>query len=149
MEAVWLIGIPASGKSSFYAARFAATHLRINLDMLRTRHRESELVATCLRLQQPFVVDDTNATREERARFLQPARAAGFRTVGYYLASKLAECLPRNAARTGAARIPDAGVLATAGRLELPSLEEGFDELHYVRLADGAFVVEEWRDEVR
>ncbi|HEU4420458.1 MAG TPA: hypothetical protein VFT55_16090 [Planctomycetota bacterium] len=51
MEAVWLIGIPASGKSSFYAATFAATHLRINLDMLRTRHREGELIATCLRLQ--------------------------------------------------------------------------------------------------
>ncbi|MBL8896636.1 MAG: ATP-binding protein, partial [Planctomycetes bacterium] len=33
MEAVLLIGIPASGKSSFYAERFASTHLRINLDM--------------------------------------------------------------------------------------------------------------------
>ncbi|MBL8901197.1 MAG: ATP-binding protein [Planctomycetes bacterium] len=149
MEAVLLIGIPASGKSSFYAERFASTHLRINLDMLRTRHREKELVATCLRLRQPFVVDDTNASRVERTGHILAARAAGFRVVGYYLSSKLEECLLRNAARAGVARIPEKGVLAAAGRLELPELAEGFDALHFVRLADGAFVVEEWRDELR
>ncbi len=120
MHAVVLIGIPASGKSSFYATRFAATHLRINLDMLRTRHREAELVATCLRLQQPFVVDNTNATAAERARYIEPARAAGFRVEGYYLGAKLAECLARNAARQGAARIPDQGVISISNRLELP-----------------------------
>jgi predicted kinase len=120
VHAVVLIGIPASGKSSFYATRFAATHLRINLDMLRTRHREAELVATCLRLQQPFVVDNTNATAAERARYIEPARAAGFRVEGYYLGAKLAECLARNAARQGAARIPDQGVISISNRLELP-----------------------------
>jgi predicted kinase len=149
MECVLLIGIPASGKSSFYAARFAATHVRINLDMLRTRHRESELLATCLRVQQPFVVDNTNVTAAERTRFVVPARAAGFRVAGYYLASKLDECLPRNAARQGAARIADVGVIDMAKRLELPARGEGFDTLHYVRVADGAFLVEDWRDEVR
>lgn len=149
MECVLLIGIPASGKSSFYAQRFAATHLRLNLDMLRTRHREAELLATCLRLQQPFVVDNTNVAAAERARFLVPARAAGFRTVGFYLASKLDECLPRNAGRTGSARVPDVALRDMARRLELPAIGEGFDALHYVRMADGGFVVEDWRDEVR
>jgi len=149
MEAVVLVGIPASGKSTCFTSRFAGTHVRINLDMLRTRHREAELLATCLRIQQPFVVDNTNVTAAERSRYLRPAREAGFRTIGFYLASKLADCLPRNAAREGAARIPDAGVLGSAGRLELPSLAEGFDALHYVRMENGAFVVEDWRDEVR
>jgi hypothetical protein len=33
--------------------------------------------------------------------------------------------------------------------LELPSLEEGFDKLYYVRVdGNGGFVVEEWKDEV-
>ncbi len=148
MECVLLIGIPASGKSSFYAARFATTHLRLNLDMLRTRHREAEFLATCLRTQQPFVVDNTNVSAVERARFLVPARAAKFRVVGYYLASKVDECLPRNAARLGEARIPDVAVRDMARRLELPNRSEGFDALHYVRMADGEFVVEDWRDEV-
>lgn len=148
MHAVVLIGIPASGKSSFYASRFSATHLRINLDMLRTRHREQELVAACLRLQQPFVVDNTNATAAERARYIEPARAAGFRVDGFYLGAKLADCLARNASREGAARIPDLGVVSISSRLELPRLAEGFAALRYVRFAEGRFVEEDWRDEV-
>ena len=39
-------------------------------------------------------------------------------------------------------------ILATAGRMELPSLGEGFDALHHVRIDPTCgFVVEEWRDE--
>ena len=37
---------------------------------------------------------------------------------------------------------------ATAKKLEIPSMDEGFDELWYVRIDDGRFVVEEWNDEV-
>ena len=37
-------------------------------------------------------------------------------------------------------------MLGTAGRLELPSLEEGFDKLYYVKTdGDGGFVIEEWK----
>ena len=52
--------------------------------------------------------------------------------------------------RPVAQQVPLRAILGTAGRMELPSLEEGFDELHYVRIdeTDG-FVVEEWRDEAR
>ncbi len=34
------IGLQASGKSAFYQERFQHTHLRLSLDLLRTRHRE-------------------------------------------------------------------------------------------------------------
>jgi predicted kinase len=44
MEAVILIGIQGSGKSTFCRERFFNTHIRINLDMLKTRHRERYLV---------------------------------------------------------------------------------------------------------
>jgi hypothetical protein len=34
--------------------------------------------------------------------------------------------------------------------MEIPSWDEGFDELHYVRIGGtGGFVVEGWRDEDR
>ena len=41
------------------------------------------------------------------------------------------------------------GILGAAGRLQIPSKEEGFDELFYVRIDEAnRFVVEEWKDEV-
>src|SRR3712207_2396392 len=106
MEAVIFVGIQAAGKSSFYKERFFHTHVRINLDMLRTRHRERLLVAACLEAKQPFVVDNTNVTAAARASYLVQAQAAGFRTVGYYFRSHLGEALARNSSRTGRERIP-------------------------------------------
>ncbi len=55
MEAVLFIGIQATGKSSFYLERFSRTHVRINLDMLKTRHRETLLLKACLQGKIPFV----------------------------------------------------------------------------------------------
>jgi predicted kinase len=40
VEAVLFMGIRASGKSTFYQERFSCTHVRINLDMLKTRINE-------------------------------------------------------------------------------------------------------------
>lgn len=146
MELVIFVGIPAVGKSTFFRERFADTHVRINLDMLRTRHRERLLVAACLKANQPFVVDNTNLSARERAVYIEPARRAGFRVVGFYFRSVLSEARDRNAARMGDARIPDKGVLGAASRLETPAEGEGFDRLSYVRIADGGgFVVEPWR----
>ena len=48
MELVVFIGIQATGKSSFYLDRFFRTHVRVNLDMLKTRNREQILVRACI-----------------------------------------------------------------------------------------------------
>jgi hypothetical protein len=69
--------------------------------------------------------------------------------VGYYFQSRIEDCKRRNEQRPIDRQVPFPGILGAAGRLELPSLDEGFDELHYVRIEDGGFVVEEWQDEVR
>ena len=149
MTAIILTGIPASGKSSFFKERFFDTHIRINLDMLKTRHREKLLVQACIAARQPFVVDNTNATPAERERFITPASEAGFKVIGYYFSSKVQDALERNSKREGKAKIPDKGVIATAGRLQLPILNEGFDELWYVRMdGNGGFIIEEWNDEL-
>jgi predicted kinase len=149
VEAVIFVGIQASGKSSFYREGFFDTHLRINLDMLKTRHREWILMRACIEAKQPFVVDNTDPSIEERARYIEIARSGGFRVVGYYFRSPPKEALTRNARRTGKARIPEKGILGTHKRLRVPRLEEGFDELYYVRIdGTGCFVVEEWSDEL-
>jgi predicted kinase len=149
MEAVILIGIQATGKSTFYRERFFHSHIRLNLDMLRTRHRESIFLKACIEGKQPFVVDNTNPTVEERARYIDVAKRASFRVVGYYFQSWLEDAISRNTDRPSAMRIPERGIRGTAGRLQLPTFEEGFDALYYVRISeDGGFSVEEWNDEL-
>lgn len=146
MEAVVFVGLQASGKSSFYKERFFSTHVRISLDLLRTRNRERRLLTACLETQQSFVIDNTNPTREERAKYIDAAKSAKYSVIGYYFRSKADECLTRNQRR--ADQVSDVGILSTAKKLELPTLEEGFDTLNYVRLTEAGFVVEEWNDEV-
>jgi len=149
MEAVLLVGLQASGKSTFCKDRLFTSHLRINLDMLRTRARERQFMETCLRTRQPFVVDNTNPTRADRARYIDDAKKSGFRIVGYYFQSNIEDCQRRNERRPEDERVPTPGILGTYNRLELPTMDEGFDELYYVKTtADGRFAVEEWKDEV-
>ncbi len=145
MEAVILIGIQASGKTTFYKERFFRTHVRISLDLLQTRHRQDVFLKACLATEQRFVVDNTNPTVAERQPLIQVAREARFRVIGYYFQSRVSDCIGRNAARTEAQRIPDKGILGTAARMERPGFHEGYDELYYVRInAQGEFEVEPW-----
>ena len=64
MEAVIFIGIQGTGKSSFYQEQFFHTHVRINLDMLKTKHRLRLLFNACLEAGQSFLLDNTNARRK-------------------------------------------------------------------------------------
>jgi len=147
MEAIIFVGLQASGKSTFYKERFFDTHLRINLDMLRTRHRERLLLEACMESKQQFVVDNTNPAPAERARYIITAKDAGFSIIGYYFQSSVGDCIARNNGREGTRRIPVIGIYATAKKLQIPSLSEGFDVLYYVRIdSSGGFVVEEWSE---
>jgi predicted kinase len=117
--------------------------------MLKTRHRERRFLQTCIETGQRFVVDNTNATRAERQVYIEAAKQAGFRVIGYYFQSKVEDCQRRNEQRPVEEQIPLKGILGAAGRMQIPSRDEGFTELHYVRIDEGnQFVVEEWRDEV-
>ena len=149
MEAVIFCGIQATGKSTFFKERFVDTHMRLNLDMLKTRHRESVLFRACLEAKQPFVIDNTNPKQDDRRRYIADAKTSHFRVVGYYFESKIGDALDRNARREGKARIHDGGIKSTHASLELPKFSEGFDELYYVRMkAGGGFEVKEWSNEV-
>ena len=142
-EAVVLCGIQGSGKTTFYGAQFSATHARINLDELKTRHREREALLTCLEAGRSFVVDNTNPTAAERAVYAQPALAHGFRLVAFWIEALPREAIVRNALRQGRERIQVPGILGTYKRLEVPSLAEGFDAVFRVRSENGErFLVE-------
>jgi predicted kinase len=145
VEAIIFIGIQATGKSTFYQERFYNTHVRINLDMLRTRNREDILLDACIRAQQSFVIDNTNILARERAKYITLAREAGFVVIGYYFQSRLQDALQRNQQRSGKAVIPPKGVQAKAHAMQRPRYTEGFDRLYYVSIGPpGSFQVVEW-----
>ncbi len=147
-EAILFIGIQASGKTTFYRDRFLKTHLRISLDLLKTRHREKGLFEYCLSHEVPFVIDNTNVTTLDRARYLETLNKKKIQTIGYYFQSQIEDCLRRNATRSVEESVRELGVRGTYAKLEMPSLDEGFDQLFYVSIKDDSFVVEEWNDEI-
>jgi len=142
MEAVIFVGVQGSGKSTFYRERFFDTHVRINLDMLRTRHREQLLLAACLAAKQPFVIDNTNLLSTDRARYVGPARDAGFRVVAYFFDTTLRNAMQRNNQRAGRQKIPIPAIADAFRKLQIPRPEEGFDDIWSVAIApEGGFVV--------
>lgn len=142
VEAVIFVGVQGSGKSTFYRERFFDTHVRINLDMLRTRHREELLFAACLAARQPFVIDNTNPTAADRARYVGAAREVGFRVIAYFFETSLQDAIRRNNQRTGKQKVPVPAITGTIRKLQFPAREEGFDAVCRVTISsDGAFVV--------
>ena len=149
MQAVIFIGVQATGKSTFFKDRFFNTHVRLSLDVLKTRHREKIFLDACIQSGQNFVVDNTNPTIEDRRRYINPAKEAKFEVIGYYFESKLSSSLERNQGRLEKQRIPDKGILATYHKLQVPTMNEDFDKLFYIKIdPQGEFVVEEWQNEV-
>lgn len=148
MQAIIFTGIQATGKSTFYKTHFFNSHVRISLDLLNTRNRENRFLETCISTQTQFVVDNTNPSIEDRKKYIQLAKEKKYEVVGYYFSSSIEDALERNNQREGKERIPEVGVRGCYNRLEIPSLEEGFDKLYFVRLVDDKFMVEDWRNEV-
>ena len=142
---VIMIGIQGSGKSTFYHRFLADDYVRVNLDTLKTRSRESLLIEECFAMGKSFAVDNTNPTREERARYILRAKAEGYRIIGYFMESKIRECIARNSLREGKARVPEKAIAATSNKLQIPSFDEGFDELYFVKNDGTAMTVMPWR----
>jgi predicted kinase len=148
MEAIIFVGIQASGKSTFYKERFFNTHVRISLDLLKTRHRENLFLQLCIATQQPFVIDNTNPTIDQRAKYITVAKTGNFRVIGYYFQANALAAVQRNERRTGRQQVPAKAIFGTHKQLQIPRLTEGFDALYYVAIdEEGRFVVEESREE--
>ena len=93
MEAIIFIGIPGSGKTTFFLERFFRTHVRISKDLLRTRNREQVFLRACLATQQRFVIDNTNVVAAERALYIPQAKAARYRLLGYVFETALEDAI--------------------------------------------------------
>lgn len=146
-ELAVLVGLQASGKTTFCHQWFGEPHVLVSKDRFprSARHkqaRQMRLVEEALAAGRSVAVDNTNPSPEEWAPLVAAGRAHGARVVAYWFPPDLAGTLRRNAGRTGRERVPDVGVHATWRRLRRPGPADGFDAVYEVRFdGRGGFVV--------
>ena len=56
--------------------------------------------------------------------------------------TQVRDALARNRGREGKERVPDVAVFVTAKRLQLPTVDEGFDQIYHVTAEGGEFKVQ-------
>ena len=145
-EVAILVGLQGSGKTSFYRQHLAATHDHVSKDLMpnvrRRDTRQMALVEASLAAGRSVAVDNTNPTRADRAPLVAAARAHGARVVAYVMLTPVRDSLARNRTREGRARVPDVALFVTAKRMQIPTVDEGFDAVYHVAAEAGEFKVQ-------
>ena len=87
MDLVIFVGLQASGKSTFFRERFAATHVHVSKDLFRNNknpnRRQTHLIEAALEQGSSVVVDNTNPTLEDRLTLIELGGKFGARIIGY------------------------------------------------------------------
>ena len=145
-QAIIFIGIQASGKTTFYEQMLADKgYTHISLDVLHTRNREDLLLAECLDNGRSFVVDNTDPEISVREKYIKKAKEYGYHVIGIFFQSKVRDCMRRNEQR--GLKVPQKAIACTSNNLQLPSLDEGFDELYFVSInINHQFKISPWRE---
>ena len=167
IELVVLVGIQASGKTTYYSQAMQDRYVHVSLDNWRgkgnVRAKEYQAILTALGRSaasggaiRGVVVDNTSVTAATRRRYFDIAEefalSAGcpVRMIAYHFDADLESCLERNRQRPKDAPagvpyfVPPEVIAGYQQRLQPPTPAEGFDKVFRVRIAaDGCFVVEE------
>jgi predicted kinase len=140
MECVVFIGLQGAGKSTFYELYYAATHELVSKDRFKNARdktmRQRRMLFDAFDRGRSVVVDNTSPAVEDRAEIIVIARGFGAIVTALYFDASPEECLRRNAAREGKARVPEVAIFAAKKRLVPPSMVEGFDRIFRVRTLD-------------
>jgi predicted kinase len=133
-----LVGLQAAGKSTFVRTVLSSDAVVVSKDNFpkarRRQARQMRLIGLALTAGHDVVVDNTNPSPDEWTPIIAAARAHRARVVAYFFAPDVEGSYARNAAREGAARVPDVGFYATLAKIRRPTLADGFDEVFTVRL---------------
>lgn len=105
LEVIILIGLQASGKSTFFRTHFALTHTHVSKDLLHnTRNparRQQQLIEEALQAGRSVVIDNTHPTKEDREKLIALRHSYGATVIGYYFDVQIGQSLQRNKSRQG------------------------------------------------
>lgn len=151
VEVAVLIGLQASGKTTFCRQHLAQTHVHVSKDNFpnarNRQRRQLRLIADALSAGRDVAVDNTNPSAAEWAPLIEVARKHGAAVTGYWFPPDPAVSITRNAARPPKTRVPDVGMYATLKVLCRPARADGFDQLWMVRPdGNGDFTVTEIKE---
>ena len=144
-QIIIFIGIQASGKSTFYKRMLAPLgYGHINLDTLHTRNNEQNAIEEFYKQEKSFVVDNTNPELTDRQRYIPYARRQGYEIIGIFFQSIVRDCIRRNEMREKS--VPTKAIPCTQNKLQLPSYNEGFDKLYFVKIVEDDFEITPWKE---
>jgi predicted kinase len=141
VEVAIMIGLQASGKTTFCRQVLAADHVVVSKDAFpharNRQRRQMRLISEALAAGRSVAVDNTNPSTREWQPLIEAAHAYSAAAVAYWFPPDLTATQERNAIREGRARVPEVGLYATLKRLRQPTRADGFDRVYQVSF-DGA-----------
>lgn len=138
--AIMLIGIHATGKTTFYNM-YMKNLAQVSFDE-KSRRREQQAILNLVEQGISFVIDSNNITKKDRRRIFDTLKGKGYKIIGLYFCSVTRECIERN--RKRGYSIPDKKIIDMAKIVELPINTEGFSDIYYVDNIEDEFSIENW-----
>ena len=151
---VIFMGPHRSGKTFYFNWHFAGKFIHVHSDEDQAGSEEQKLIQECLDKGDDFVIDDTNNTKAGRAVYIQNAKAAGYRIIGYLFRTQISDQYIQFDRNFRPEQRYSEIMPADLSQLELPDCSEGFDELYYVEMMGSyhhegdtnAMVKRDWSD---
>ncbi|EGG24188.1 SAP DNA-binding domain-containing protein [Cavenderia fasciculata] len=135
-ELVIMVGLPASGKSTFTETHFVpAGYSRVNRDTLKTKEACYKACQFALDQGKSVVIDNTNPSKEDRKVFIDMAKKLGLPIRCFRMNTPLDLAQHLNYFRErkqGVKHVPNIGYNMFNKCLQEPQLNEGIDEINHV-----------------
>jgi predicted kinase len=136
LEMIIFVGLQAAGKSTYYHANLAATHVHVSKDLMKNVRdrdvRQRQMIEEAFKAGKSVAIDNTNPIPAVRAPLIELGRRYGARVVAYFFETTVKDAVARNRLREGKARVPDVAIYVAAKKLVPPSFAEGFDEVRVI-----------------
>lgn len=123
-----MVGLSSSGKTMYSKSHYH-DYERISLDEIKNHSRslESKLIEEKLRNGKNIIVDDTNLSKKIRSQHITLAKKYGARITAIHLQTSIGLIKTRNWRKHPP--LPDKAINKMISQLEIPTEEEGFDQL--------------------